>query len=351
VNTYTTDYQAFPAVAIDAMGNFAVVWESYTQDGSYLGTFGQRFDASGAPRGGEFQVNTFTTSTQYSARVASDPAGNFVVAWSSSSGQDGSGFGVFGQRFGGLLPSALSVDATASASSDGNRVLEAGETVTVAPSWRNLNGAAQTFAGGASSFDGPAGAVYTLVDATANYGTVADGSTASCMSSGDCYSLEVFAPALRPARHWDAAVREDISPDVQGQTRNWALHVGESFADVPKSNIFYRFVETLLHHGVTAGCSATEYCPQSATTRAQMAVFALVAKEGAGFSPPACVSGSEVFADLPASSPFCRWVEELARRGVVAGCGGGNYCPNDPVTRGQMGVFIGATFGLTLYGP
>ncbi|HET8644233.1 MAG TPA: S-layer homology domain-containing protein, partial [Vicinamibacteria bacterium] len=63
---------------------------------------------------------------------------------------------------------------------------------------------------------------------------------------------------------------------------------------------------------------------------------------------PACTT--PLFADVPASSPFCRGVEELARRGVVTGCGGGNYCPADPVTREQMGVFITATFGLALYG-
>jgi hypothetical protein len=54
---------------------------------------------------------------------------------------------------------------------------------------------------------------------------------------------------------------------------------------------------------------------------------------------------------VPASSPFCKWIEELARRGVVTGCGGGNYCPTNPVTREQMGVFISVTFGLNLYGP
>ena len=58
-----------------------------------------------------------------------------------------------------------------------------------------------------------------------------------------------------------------------------------------------------------------------------------------------------MFNDVPASSPFCKWIEELARRGVVGGCGGGNYCPTAAVTREQMGVFISATFGLTLYGP
>jgi hypothetical protein len=58
-----------------------------------------------------------------------------------------------------------------------------------------------------------------------------------------------------------------------------------------------------------------------------------------------------VFADVPASSGFCRYVEELARRGVVTGCGGGNYCPNLPVTREQTAVFVTIPFGLTLYGP
>jgi hypothetical protein len=81
-----------------------------------------------------------------------------------------------------------------------------------------------------------------------------------------------------------------------------------------------------------------------------MAVFVLRTKEPA-LTPPPCTPGAEAFADVPAASGFCRWIEELARRGVVSGCGGGNYCPDAPVSRGQMGVFIGATFGLTLYGP
>ena len=57
-----------------------------------------------------------------------------------------------------------------------------------------------------------------------------------------------------------------------------------------------------------------------------------------------------MFSDVPASSPFCPWIEELARRGVVTGCGGGAYCPTSPVTREQMSVFLSVTFGLLLYG-
>ena len=98
VNTYTTGNQSSPAVALDAAGNFVVVWTSVGQDGSGTGIFGQRFDSTGTPAGAEFQVNTHTTSYQENPSVASDADGKIVVVWDSY-GQDGSGEGVFGQRF------------------------------------------------------------------------------------------------------------------------------------------------------------------------------------------------------------------------------------------------------------
>src|SRR5262245_47525792 len=72
VNSYTTDVQFFPSVAYDSAGNFVVGWESYTQDGSDFGIFAQRYASTGAPLGGEFRVNTFTTSSQRAPAVASD---------------------------------------------------------------------------------------------------------------------------------------------------------------------------------------------------------------------------------------------------------------------------------------
>ena len=157
------------------------------------------------------------------------------------------------------------------------------------------------------------------------------------MSTTDCYSLGIAIPSTRPAVHWDASFHEEISPANLGATKNWTLHIGESFGDVPRTSGFYRFVETLLHHGITGGCNATEYCPSSSSTREQMAVFVLVAKDGPGNPPRACTT--PLFGDVPASSPYCRWIEELARRGVVAGCGSGNYCPSAAVSREQMAVF------------
>jgi hypothetical protein len=98
VNTYTTSYQESPSIAADSSGNFVVVWRSSGQDGSGQGVFGQRYAASGPPLGPEFRVNAYTTSTQNHPSVASDASGNFVVVWPSYD-QDGSLGGVFGQRY------------------------------------------------------------------------------------------------------------------------------------------------------------------------------------------------------------------------------------------------------------
>jgi hypothetical protein len=107
VNTYQTNYQTDPAVAADASGNFVVVWASADQDGSLGGVFGQRFLGSGLPPlGPEFRVNTYTTQAQKEPAVAVDAAGNFVVTWNSYV-QDGSGYGIFGQRYNMIVPVEL----------------------------------------------------------------------------------------------------------------------------------------------------------------------------------------------------------------------------------------------------
>jgi hypothetical protein len=100
VNTFTTGWQEQPVVAIDGAGNFVVVWEDeYGEDGDGGGIFARRYDSTGAPLGGEFQVNTYTTGGQFAPDVAIGAAGAFVVAWYSFAPQDGSDGGVFGRRF------------------------------------------------------------------------------------------------------------------------------------------------------------------------------------------------------------------------------------------------------------
>jgi len=169
---------------------------------------------------------------------------------------------------------------------------------------------------------------------------VANGGEAGCAATGDCYRVLVGLPAGRPQTHLDARLDERLST---GTVKSWPLHLGRSFDDVPPPSGYFRFVETLLHGGVTAGCGAGLYCAGASTTRQEMAVFVLAAQEGAGYRPLPCASGFEVFPDVPASSPYCRWIQELFRRTVVSGCGGGAYCPAAPVSREQMAVFVLAT--------
>jgi hypothetical protein len=52
------------------------------------------------------------------------------------------------------------------------------------------------------------------------------------------------------------------------------------------------------------------------------------------------------FSDVPVGHSLHRFVEALAASGVTGGCGGGAFCPNSPVTRGQMAVFLATALGL-----
>jgi hypothetical protein len=119
---------------------------------------------------------------------------------------------------------------------------------------------------------------------------------------------------------------------------------GTVFGDVSAGSFAAAWIEALAAEGVTTGCGGGNYCPNLTVTRAQMAVFLLKMLEGSAYAPPPC--NTATFSDVPCSNPFAPWIEELVRRGITAGCGGGMYCPNNPVTRGQMAVFLSTTFGL-----
>ena len=100
INTNKSNDQQYPVIASLKDGGFVVVWNSNNQDGSDYGVFGQRFNSSGTAIGGEFQVNTHTAFHQTDSRVTGTGDGGFLVTWTSTdSAQDGSGYGVFAQRF------------------------------------------------------------------------------------------------------------------------------------------------------------------------------------------------------------------------------------------------------------
>ncbi len=116
VNTYMTNPQEAPSVAALSGGGFVVTWTSFGQDGSSYGIYAQRFGADGVAEGGEFRVNTTTAGGQFGSAVAALSGGGFVITWDSP--DDGSGYGVYAQRYdasgaplGGEFPVHTSTDS------------------------------------------------------------------------------------------------------------------------------------------------------------------------------------------------------------------------------------------------
>jgi len=56
--------------------------------------------------------------------------------------------------------------------------------------------------------------------------------------------------------------------------------------------------------------------------------------------------GTATFNDVPTNHPFFQFIEALSKSGITGGCGNGNYCPDAPLTRGQMAVFLAKGLGL-----
>lgn len=121
------------------------------------------------------------------------------------------------------------------------------------------------------------------------------------------------------------------------------------FPDVPQTDFFHSSVETIFRNGITAGCGLGNYCRNTPTTRAQMAVFLLKSLLGRFYNPSAATG--TVFSDVGFYTFAAAWIEDLAGRGITAGCGGGAYCPHGTVTRAQMAIFLLKTLFGAAYTP
>jgi hypothetical protein len=118
--------------------------------------------------------------------------------------------------------------------------------------------------------------------------------------------------------------------------RIFIVYQGVRFNDVLPSHTFYELIGKLSAHGITTGCGNGNFCPEDPVTREQMAAFIIRAL--GQFNPPAPIS--QRFGDVPPSNFFYSFINEMAIRQITLGCGGGNYCPTDTVTREQMAAFI-----------
>jgi len=99
VNDNTSGFQFDPAIAMNSAGDFVVAWTVFPNiKESYLDIYSKIFDADGLAQGTEFRVNTFTAGNHATPEVSRDASGDFAVVWQSY-GQDGSGSGVYAQRY------------------------------------------------------------------------------------------------------------------------------------------------------------------------------------------------------------------------------------------------------------
>ncbi len=102
VNTYTSEFQVNPSVAVLADGTVVVVWGSYGQESgteAFQGVFAQRFDATGQKLENEFQVNLTATYNQRSPSVAALSGGGFVVVWASEQQRQENSVDIYARRF------------------------------------------------------------------------------------------------------------------------------------------------------------------------------------------------------------------------------------------------------------
>lgn len=116
------------------------------------------------------------------------------------------------------------------------------------------------------------------------------------------------------------------------------------FSDVPSGHPFFRYIQKMRELNITSGCTPTTYCPDAPISRGQMAVFlvraALALTPGQLFP----YHPSPYFTDVAAQDPFFPFIQKLRELGITSGCSASAYCPGDPVTRGQMAVFLIRSF-------
>lgn len=289
------------------------------------------------------------------------------------------------------------------AGGNGNGLWEPGETVALQPTWFNFGTSAVTSITGS----GVGGAGVSVGDGSATYGTISANATRSCTAAGDCYTAT--SAGSRPTNHWDVTFAETLSngrskvwtihmggsfADVAAS--HWAassiesiFHLGVTtgctqvpfnycpeqamtraemaamlirgrhgpsytppaasgtiFSDVSAAHWAAAWIEQLYVEGITIGCLTLplRYCPENQITRAEMAVMLLRTKHGGEYAPPSATGTA--FTDVPASHWAAGWIEQLYREGITTGCTPTTYCPNNPVTRAEMAVFLTRVFKL-----
>lgn len=108
--------------------------------------------------------------------------------------------------------------------------------------------------------------------------------------------------------------------------------------DVPANAQFFKYIQKMRDLQITSGETATTYGPNDTVTRGEMAVFIIRARYGTGFAFN--YTPTPYFTDVPANAQFFKYIQKMRDVGITTGETATTYGPNDPVTRGQMALFV-----------
>ena len=122
-----------------------------------------------------------------------------------------------------------------------------------------------------------------------------------------------------------------------------------TFFDVPISYWASNYINEIYEVGITHGCGNGDYCPSEDVTRDQMAAFLVRATQvSAGAAPEGftcngnidCSTTTPYLSDVPSTNGFFKYIQKLKELGITTGCGNGDYCPSEDVTRDQTAAFL-----------
>jgi hypothetical protein len=154
---------------------------------------------------------------------------------------------------------------------------------------------------------------------------------------GSAESVWTFSSAGQPPGCFEAQVLVTNNTPYGTPTITAGLTV--QFNDVPLGAFADTFIHGIAGGGISFGCGGGNFCPDDEMTRRLMSVWLLRGKLGRFYAPPPAVG---IFSDVSPESYAADFVEDFYSRGITSGCGTNplRYCPDDPVTRGQMAVFL-----------
>ncbi|MBL8235709.1 MAG: S-layer homology domain-containing protein [Bryobacterales bacterium] len=116
------------------------------------------------------------------------------------------------------------------------------------------------------------------------------------------------------------------------------------FTDVSVAHPYFKYIQKMRDLGITVGCTETSYCPDGQVSRGQMAAFLVRARLNVTQGTPFPHAPAAYFTDVASTHLFFPFVQKMKELGITSGCTATAYCPDQPVTRGQMSVFVNRAF-------